>query len=380
MSVDADVVILGGGCSGLSLAVALVERAPNLRIKVLEGRAQYRRDRTWCFWNTAPHPFSAGVTRRWSDWRVRWAGLEARQHSRRYAYEHLPADRFYDIATGRLREAGQELAMEVQVRTVRQTNRICETETDRGVLRSHWVFDSRPRNAQEVQPVLAQRFVGWQIRTEHPCFDDSIVDLMDFQSSMDPSRTMFYYMLPFSPTEALIEATYLDVPVLPAADAEAALRDHVEQLCGAGYEVLYREAATLPMGERCAPTRPSGPVVDIGARGGRIKASSGYGFMRMQRQSTALAVALARGTTLPQSYEPRFYGALDTIFLQALQRSPERAPSYFLSMFRHLSPETLVRFLSETASAREVLQVVLTLPKLDFLKAAMLPAASADPA
>ena len=47
--------------------------------------------------------------------------------------------------------------------------------------------------------------------------------------------------------------------------------------------------------------------------------------------------------------------------------------AHFLNMFRHVSPDTLDRFLSETASVNEVSRVMLALPKVDFLKATVLP-------
>ncbi len=373
MTLDADVIILGGGCAGLSLALALADRAPAMRVKTLEARSHYERDRTWGFWNTAPHPFSAAVTHRWNSWRVRHAGTEARQRSRDYAYEYLPADRFYELALDRIERTEQELALGVEVRAVQKSGGACEVETDRGVLRSRWVFDSRAHAAQKVKPALFQRFTGWHVRTERPCFDATVVDLMDFQSSTERGRTMFFYVLPFSPTEALVEATYLDDPALPPAAAEAALRGRMQRLCGDTYEVLYREAAALPMGGQGGRTLSPGPVVDIGARGGRIKASSGYAFQRIQRQSAALADALARGVVLPRAFEPRFYGVLDRIFLQAVRRSPDQTANYFMAMFRNVTPETMIRFLSETASPGEVLRVMLALPKLDFIQAAVLP-------
>ena len=376
MTVDADVLILGGGCAGLSLAVALAERAPAMRVRTLEERSAYQRDRTWCFWNTAPHAFSAGVTHHWDSWRVRHAGAEARQRSSRYRYECLPADRFYELALEKLRPTRSEPALGVGVRAVWQAGDLCEVETDGGVLRSRWVFDSRPRRSESLQPVLVQRFCGWHLRTERACFDASVVDLMDFQPGTGRRRTTFFYVLPFSSTEALVEATYLDDPALPPADAEEALREYLQELCGDGYEVLYREAATLPMGGWCADRSqrwPGSRVLDIGTRGGRVKASSGYAFQRIQRQSAALAHALARGEMVPRRVEPRFYGVLDRIFLEALRRSPDQAAGYFMAMFRKLPADTLVRFLSETASAGEVLRVMLALPKLDFLQAALSP-------
>ncbi len=373
MMLDVDVLILGGGCAGLSLATALAERAPGVRVQTLESRTHYTRDRTWCFWNTGTHPFVDGVTHSWHSWRVRHATGEARQHSRRYSYQHLPADRFYALATEKISRAGQELALGVAVHAVHQCGGACEVETSLGKLRSKWVFDSRIPKASNHDAILLQRFVGWHVRTEQPCFEASVVDLMDFQRGQERGRTDFFYVLPFSATEALVEATSFEHPAVAPANAELMLSEYMHKLCGSRYEVLYSEAATLPMGDRRRTTPTQRSIVNIGTRGGRVKASSGYAFQRIQRQSAALGDALARGAPLPRSFEPRFYSVLDQIFLRALKRSPDQAATYFMLMFRKLPPDTLVRFLSETASAGEALRVMLALPKSDFLKAALLP-------
>ncbi|MEY2979796.1 MAG: hypothetical protein RL562_23, partial [Planctomycetota bacterium] len=55
---DLDLVVLGGGLAGLSLAERLAAagaQAP--RTVVLEARADYADDRTWCFWRHEPHRY-----------------------------------------------------------------------------------------------------------------------------------------------------------------------------------------------------------------------------------------------------------------------------------------------------------------------------------
>ncbi len=372
MSLDADIAILGGGCSGLSLAVALSQLAPKLSVIILEPRARYERDRTWCYWNAEPHSFSAAVTHHWDRWRVRYAGRQACQQSDRYQYEYLPADRFYEVATDTLRAAGQTLCLSTHVQEVRDTGDVCMVGTDRGSLRTRWVFDSRPYAAADMHPQLLQRFTGWHVRTARPCFNPRVIDLMNFQPAAEQGRTAFLYTLPFSTTEAMVEATYLDDPALDPADAELLLRNHLQHLQAGQVDILYRETATLPMGTASPRVSARGRVYPIGARGGRIKASSGYAFLRIQRQSAAFAKALASGATaMPTRVEPQGYGVLDRIFLQALRRCPQRAPAYFLALFERLSPETLVRFMSETAQPAEILQVMLALPKVDFVQAAL---------
>ena len=110
--------------------------------------------------------------------------------------------------------------------------------------------------------------------------------------------------------------------------------------------------------------------ISVGIAGGLVIASSGYALLRIQRQSLAIAQALAAGLTLPQQLESVRYDFLDRVFLTALARRPEAAPGYFLQLFRNVPPDALVRFLSECGSAAETLKVALSLPKLSFAAAA----------
>ena len=70
-----DIVIVGGGLSGLALAAELAQvEFSKLRVLVLEQRQNYSRDRTWSYWKTPQngvHRYSHLERKRWTQWRVR---------------------------------------------------------------------------------------------------------------------------------------------------------------------------------------------------------------------------------------------------------------------------------------------------------------------
>lgn len=374
MTVDTDVAILGAGCAGLSLAIALQQRRSPLRVLLLEQRTTYNRDRTWCFWNTEPHPFEDCITYRWNRWRVAAGNEAVVSTSTRFAYQHLPAERFYQAALDRIEASStQELRRGTLVHTVAGQPGKYRLETSDGSITARHVFDSRPSAHASAPGTLVQRFLGWHIRTQLPTFDPATVDLMNFQAGSVTGRNHFLYVLPYSTTEALVESTYLDVAELSQPDMESDLCGWIAQHTEASpYEILFREQGTLPM-HPAAPECTAG--TRIGIRGGRLKPSSGYAFLRIQRHSRLLAHALCTDEPAPRFFESRFYAWLDRIFLEALRLAPEAAPSYFLSLFRHVPADRLVRFLSETGNLAETLQVASTLPTLPFLRAAFSTAA-----
>ena len=368
---DADIVIVGAGCAGLSLAAALtVARVPG-RVLLLEPRTDYVRDRTWCFWNTEEHPFTPAISHSWNSWRVSDAGRDALQSSRHYRYCHIAGDSFYRLALQRIeREPQQELCLGVEVHSVEALpDGQAAVETSAGRVLAGQVFDSRLSD-RKAAPTLLQRFTGWHVRTAEHCFEPETVELMRFLPSDTPGRTRFLYLLPFSTTEALVEMTYLDDPRLPEpayeADLAAWLGEQAHQ-----WETLYTEHGSLPMQPARAAAAEGGNTHRIGIAGGRLKPSSGYGFLRIQRHSRRIAEALRDGLPVPRGAEPRLYSVMDAIFLHAVERAPASIPDLFLRLFARATPDALVRFLSEASAPGEMLRVALSLPMLPMLRAAL---------
>ncbi len=373
MRPDADILILGAGCAGLSLAAALgAARVPG-RTLLLEPRSAYTRDRTWSFWNTEEHPFTSEISHSWHSWRVGVGASTVTQSSRRYRYCSIAGDDFYRAALGRIeREPLQEIRRATTVLSVEpHASGLVAVETSRGRLLAKQVFDSRPAPEKASSPpALLQRFVGWHLRSAAPCFDPAVVELMRFLPSDTAGRVRFLYLLPYSAWEALVEMTYLDSPALPEPeyrrDLENWLRENVRE-----WTVLGTEHGSLPM--RSGPVQPSaGPGVHpIGSRAGRIKPSSGYAFLRIQRHSRAIAEALLGGRPIPKEAESPLYSVMDAVFLCALVRAPEFASALFLRMFARTEPDALVRFLGEVSGPSEMLRVAWSLPKLPLVRAAL---------
>ena len=373
MKPDADFLILGAGCAGLSLAVALgAARVPG-RTLLLEGRTTYTRDRSWSFWNTEEHPFTSEISHSWHSWRVGAGAAVVTQSSRRYRYCTIAGDDFYRAALGRIeRDSSQTLECAATVLAVApHPSGLLAVETNQGRLLAKQVFDSRPAaESAHTAPALLQRFLGWHVCTTAPCFDPEVVELMRFLPSNMPGRVRFLYVLPYSATEALVEMTYLDDPQLPEPEYRRDLEDWLQGNVRE-WTVLQTEHGSLPMRSGLAQL-PSQPGVSfIGSRAGRIKPSSGYAFLRIQRHSRAIAQALLQGRAIPREAESPLYGVMDAVFLRAVTRAPELAPALFLRMFAHGSADALVRFLGEVSGPSEMLRVAWSLPKLPLVRAAL---------
>lgn len=379
MQTDLDLVVLGGGCAGLSLALRLAEQPGRCRrVAVLESRSAYINDRSWCFWRLGPHRYESLVARSWSRVAVRSSSRAVQVDCARTPYQLLEAGAFYDHAV-RTIEASEGLRLELGV-TVLETPRLVpggwRIETSAGGLTAAQVIDTRPPRApRRGDSALWQSFLGQELVCDRPVFDPSRVELMDFaHDSM--GAVAFTYVLPLSADRALVETTLFDPE--PRGPGELARRQQhaVQRLCGdAQTHVLRTEAGILPMGTT-RPAEALGPGhVHAGLMSGAARPATGYAFQRIQRWADDCSEALRRGEKasghLP---DPLLTRLMDRLFLDVLRTHPERGPELFTRLFEHTATPRIVRFLSDRATLIDRIAVAASLPTGLFLRQLLLPA------
>lgn len=374
-AVDADALIVGAGCAGLSLAVHVAAAARRSgracpRVVLLEPRAAYRRDRTWCGWRVGDgHPFAAAVTRRWTRWAVQDGARRVVRGSERHPYEHVAADGFYAAAQALLAtERSIDLRLAVAVTGLEDRGDHVVAETSAGPLRAAVAFDSRPGPSAPAGGVdevtLVQNFVGLEVEVDRPVFDPDVVEMMDFAVSQ--ARGLhFMYVLPFTRTRALVEATYFTHAVIAEAQAEADVRGWLARRGVVDLAVMFRERGEISMTTAPAQARSSPRVIHLGLRGGLAKPSTGYAFAAIQRFSAALAakiVARPGGPIEPPAARPASAVAMDRVFLSYVDHHPARAPGLFVDLFERLPPALLCRFLTDHAGPLDNLRVMASTP------------------
>jgi len=67
-----DYVIIGGGCAGLSLAYELEihNKLIDKKLAIIEPREDYKRDKSWSFWNVTSHNFSDCIKKSWKNFTI----------------------------------------------------------------------------------------------------------------------------------------------------------------------------------------------------------------------------------------------------------------------------------------------------------------------
>jgi len=225
------------------------------------------------------------------------------------------------------------------------------------------VFDSV--TASPGTPAGAQlAFTGWEVRYADPVFDADTPTLFDFRVPQGRG-SRFVYVLPADGHRALVELTAF-VPGPAGPPPPAALAGYLH----GGYEILRTESAVVPLHTRPA-RRASGRVLRIGARAGLVKASTGYGYQRIQRDSAAIAASLARdGHPFARPVPRRRYRLLDAVLLDVLRHEPVQLERAFARLFLDQPAARMLRFLDEDTGPGDELRLIAALPPLPYLRAA----------
>ncbi|GHB23555.1 lycopene cyclase family protein [Streptomyces chryseus] len=354
----ADVVIVGGGAAGLSLAHALTAPGSRRRLSVTlvetPRRSLRPAERTWCFWQEGPGDYDEAVAASWRRLRVRGRdGSVTDGELGALRYQMLRSGTFEAWVRERLAARPHVRLVEATARTVRDVaggaEARCVTEDGDGLtLRGRYVFDSRPAGTlPPARSTLLQHFRGWFVRTSAPAFDEDVVELMDFRVPQPAHGLAFGYVLPLGPREALVEYTQFSRSPLTRSAYDAALEHYTRRVLRLGpLDVRSVEGGVIPMTDARFPRRIGPAVYRIGAVGGATRPATGYTFSAVQRQIKAVAAALRDGGEMafPPPHGRRAL-AMDAVMLRALDTGRVNGPDFFTRLFARTPTERVLRFL-----------------------------------
>jgi len=368
-----DYIFTGGGCAAMSLIYQVLqhEDLKNKKILILEKEPKDKNDRTWCFWEVGEGPFEHVVEKSWS---VAWfhsPGFSRLLDMKPYFYKMIRADRFYSFVKEFISGFPNVTWLEATVDSSYEKEDQIFVESTQGIFKSGFLFNSIPPPLSKIKGhfYLLQHFKGWVIRTKEPIFNPEEPTLMDFRIHQN-NECRFMYVLPVSPTEALVEFTVFSENHLNPEEYDSALKSYLsDQLVLNEYEILHTEFGSIPMFSAPFEKHIGKRIINIGTAGGQTKASSGYTFTRIQKHSVLLASALNK-TGSPfianRSGENRF-AFYDKVLLHVLANKKVAASQVFRNMFKYNSPQSVFRFLDEDTHFLHEYRLLNTMPIFKFI-------------
>jgi lycopene beta-cyclase len=370
-----DYIIAGAGCAGLSLAMHGLETGlfRNKRVLVVDRDAKKANDRTWCFWEKGEGLFEPIVHHRWKTLQFHSSALSRELAIDPYSYKMIRGADFYAYCLDRIRRQPNFTFYQDSVSHVFSTKEATGIVIGEKAILCDYVFNSippPPPPATDKTHWLLQHFMGWVIETPAPAFDPGAATLMDFRIAQDKG-TAFCYVLPVSPTRALVEYTLFSQSLLEKEAYREGLKQYISHYIGlTDYAIAEEEFGIIPMtNHRFSPGHHR--QVNLGTAGGQTKGSSGYTFQFIQKHSRSLVRDLAAGRRPALRSIPLRFRFYDSVLLRILRQETLPGHHIFSELFRRNRASLVLKFLDNETSPAEELRIISSLPTAPFLKAAI---------
>lgn len=372
LTAEYDVIIVGGGLQGGLIAMALLERWPEVRLVVIERASHFGGNHTWCL-----HPEDAPaaakrlleplVVYRWPGYDVRFPGLLRRLAG---PYAAVTSTRLHEVLCSRL--AASQHATAYLDRSVTQL-RADEVVLDNGqCLRAKWVVDAQGPTASAAAGACGyQKFVGLELELERP-HGLRVPRLMDMLAEQGDGFH-FMYVLPFSERRLLIEdTTFSRSPELAAEQCEQQAWSYLRSNFVADARLVRREQGVLPMtwSAHGSPPEVGRPLV-VGYRGGYFHPATGYSFPVALGVALSLSQGLKDGSPVAalavqwqhHRRQARLAEALNWLAFHAF--APEEMWHVF-ERFYHLPEPLIHRFYALRGTPADWLRIVVGRPPRGF--------------
>lgn len=370
-----DYIIAGSGCSGLSLLYRILKDPilNNKNILLIDKTEKSANDRTWCYWESEKGLFNSIVTHEWKTLEFLTSEFTQRFDLKHYSYKMIKGIDFYNHILSFAKKFKNVTFKFENIKKIRTENNVATVETENAKYSAEYVFNStnlfNPTINKENS--LLQHFEGWVIKTKKPVFDKSVGTLMDFRLSQEYGAT-FMYVLPTDSNQALIEYTLFSEKVLDKEKYRVELENYIKEFLKIEeYDILHKEFGIIPMSLSKFSRSPISEknIVNIGTAGGFTKASSGYTFQFIQKNTEKIVNNLRNGSfpNPKTTFRDKIFQWYDRTVLEVMISQKMTGKEIFSIMFKKLSPEKILVFLGNESKFVDDIKIMNSLPKIPFL-------------
>lgn len=372
-----DLIIAGGGLSGLSLAWYLARGGYQGEVLVVDSTFAPHNDKTWCFWTNREPPFKEIIYKRWKKTWVSVLDYSTFRYLNEYTYHCIRSGDFREYVLRELKKHSNFDLLEENILDFSANKNKAVLLTKNGdTYLANYIFQSvlKPKNLDrsQIKYPLIQHFLGWEVHTHESMFDPETFTIMDFDNEFSPG-VGFMYVLPYADNKALLEFTVFSKEPLDKKRYKQKIRHYLYHNYGLDkehYEIGRKEYGEIPMEDRPHVPFYENNIINLGAVGGQTKPSTGYTFTRIQDYTQKLAQNIIQGKDpippQPSKFKYRYY---DLLLLHILANSTEESLRVFRSLYKKNSLDELFRFLGEDSSFIQDLKIMSSVPYTPFFKA-----------
>ena len=373
-----DIIIAGGGLSGLSLAYYLAESEYKGKVLIVDQNLTPNNDKTWCFWTKEDPPFADIIYKTWDNLYTHSLNHSHVHSLHPYRYYCLRSVDYAQHVLVKLEEDDRFTLVESAISRMEKKHNKAQLFAKEGrryeadiIFQS--AFPPKGLDREEIKYPLIQHFLGWEVKCTEPVFDTNTATFMDFDASWNKG-VAFMYVLPWNDQEALLEYTVFSHELESAQVYEDKIRGYLEHklnISGDAFEITRKEQGQIPMEDRpYLPWYEENSIMNLGGAAGLTKPSTGYTFMRVQKHAKALAESIVKGEELvlpPQSHVR--FTQYDLLLLHILSTSTEDSLRIFRDLFKNNSIQSVFQFLDEETDFAQELKIMSSVPSTPFMGA-----------
>ena len=372
----ADIIIAGGGASGLSLACRLVDsiELKDKNIIIIDKDSKSTNDRTWCFWEKDESYFESIIFHKWQNLRIDGDGEILTRNIKPYSYKMLRAQDFYQFAKDKIGNKKNIKWVHADIRKIYTENDVAHVVTNEGEFTATWCFSSIPN--QKIDKInnlyLDQHFKGWFIKTMKPTFNSKEAHFMDFRTPQK-NETRFLYVLPYNENEALVEIAIFSRIHLSENQYQSIIEVYLENhwnLKREDYIINQEETGNIPMTD-ASFKEVEGRTIYIGMAGGDTRSSTGFTFINIQRRVERIVKSLEIGVNPGETLRFNRFRWYDKVLLRVLEEKTYPGEQLFMRLFRRNPIQRMLAFLQGESRILMEIKVMQTAPLKEFIGSAM---------
>ena len=360
-----DILIIGAGCSGLSLAYRLL--STNINVCILEsGNVKNRIRKTWSYWNVYNHPFNKLENNSLRYMNCINDSKLIKLNCESYNYKSIDSKQFDKYIFDKIYKSKNiDIFFDSPVSDLVVKDEYVQTMSNGNIFIAKEVYDSRPDN---INASMYQVFLGYYINPISS-INKVIPKLMDFTQE---SEFSFYYVIPFDDNSSLVEYTFFTSTIHKQDVLSNNLDVYIKNTIGE-YNLIRSEYGVIPMSSKLPDSDLLKNVHKIGIRSGSTRASTGYTFLNIQKQSDFICKNIKgiRAQNPLLTLKSKILRKMDGILLSIIHNEPIQAKNIIFKMFKSNNHQTIIRFLSDIPSIFDILRIIMNMPKIIFIKYAI---------
>ena len=361
-----DVVIIGAGCSGLSLAYRLI--GSSLKVCILDNMKRNNRYRkTWSYWNTYQHPFEHLQVYSNNSLVVKNSS-QTILDCEKYNYSTIDSYDFDNFIFSELEQSENiDIIFETNIEDIGlEGNEYTFKVSENQACKARYVFDSRPNKSSFS---MKQIFKGVFVEFYEPP-ENFQAYLMDFS---DKDQFHFFYSLPLGKSKYLFESTYYTSLNMDRELMTNEVYDYIKDKFGDSYSVIREEYGEIPLTTDMKLNENKSNYIKIGIPAGSTRASTGYTFLNIQKQADEY-IRMLNGETFieyPKTLKNKILRKMDNLLLMIIRDHPLESKKILFEMFNRNKAKRIIRFLSDTPTVTDIISIIWNMPKVIFIKYAV---------